>query len=327
MSLPEKKKKSSGELKIKLNMNIIFASNSQFGLIACKAMLKEKVGLSAIITSSDKKMERGQKKRALPLKEIARENKIPLKEANNTSDFHLIVKKENPDIVIVAGFGLIISQKTLKLSSKFINIHPSLLPKYRGPTPIQTSIINGDQESGITLFLIDEKIDHGPIIDQRKVPFHQKINYKEAEEVLGKEGGMLAAEKVPLLAGKIKASSQNEKEATYTKKLTKKDGSINWNETAQIIERKVRAFNPWPGTYTRANGKTFKILKADIQKQTESGPFGTPGKVYLGTNNTLAVQTKKDFLLIRELQREGKSPVSSKDFLQGNIDFIGSVFS
>ncbi len=306
-------------------MKIIFASNSNFGLAACRLLLEREVNLSAIITSSDKKIGRGQKEKPLPLKELARKNNIPVKEADNTSDFHFIIEKENPDIVVVAGFGLIISPKTLKLNSKLINIHPSLLPKYRGPTPIQTSIINGNQSSGITLFFIDEKIDHGPIIDQKKVPFHSKINYKEAEEILGREGGSFFIEKLPFNG--VNAIPQNEEEATYTQKITKKDGAINWNESAKIIERKIRAFNPWPGTYTSANGKRFKILEADVQEQTESGPFGNPGKIYLGTNHTLAVQTKKDFLLIKKLQIENKNPVSSKDFLQGNIGFIGSTFS
>lgn len=290
-------------------------------------LLKSKISLTKIITFPDKKIGRGQKKEPLPLKKFGIRNNIPIEEVDNIIHFHDVIEKEKADIVVVASFGLIIPKKTLSLGSKFINIHPSLLPKYRGPTPIQTSIVNGDQKSGVTLLFMDEKIDHGPIIDQRKVIFHQKIKYEEAEKLLAQEGGDLFTEKLPILKEKTNATPQREEEATYTNLLTKRSGLINWNESAKIIERKVRAYNPWPGTHTKVNCKNLKILEADVQLQTENCPSGVPGKLYLGTNNTLAVQTGKNFLLIKKLQLEGKNPTTSKEFLQGNISIIGSTLS
>ncbi len=306
-------------------MKIVFASNSLFGTTILKELLKRKIKPDQLITFSDKKSGRGKEIRQLPIKEFATEEGIKIRESNTKEEFHKIIEEENPDFVIVAGFSIIILPETLKLS-KFINIHPSLLPKYRGSTPIQTAILNGDKESGTTIIEMNDKIDQGPILDQEIVLFHDKINYKEAEEVLAKKGGEMLADLLPLLIKEeVSPRKQDDSLASYTNILTKEDGRINWNEPAEIIERKIRAFNPWPGTYTTLNDKIVKIHSADVQKITEAGPFGPPGKMYLGTNNTIAIQTKKDFLLIKNLQVEGKKPSDSKDFIQGNINLIGSI--
>ncbi len=306
-------------------MKIAFASSSSFGEIVLKEMIKNNTKPSLVITTPDKKMGRGQKIKPIPIKETAINNEIRVKEAENKKSFHEIIEKENPDAVIVAGMGIIIAPETLSLSS-FINIHPSLLPLYRGPSPIQWSIMDKVEKSGVTIIKMNEKIDQGPIIGKREVPFHSKINYKEAEKILAIHGAELVLELIPaFLEEKIIPEEQNEKEATYTQILKKENGKIDWTKPADIIESKIRALNPWPGTYTKANGKNIKILKASIQEQTENGPFGSPGTIYLGTNDSIAVQTGKDFLLIEELQEEGKKPTPAKDFLLGNIDLIGSV--
>ncbi len=306
---------------------IIFAGNGKFALSALKTILEGNLKPYLVLTTPDKRTKREKNRKSVEIEKLAEENNIETRETKNKEELHAEVEKENPDAVIVASFGIIVSPLTLKLS-KFVNLHPSLLPKYRGPTPIQSAILNGEEESGITLFLMDESVDTGSILAKKELPFHSKINYPEAEEMLAKEGGKLLTKNISdILNNNINPLEQNEEEATYTEILSKEDGRIDWSRSAKEIERKVRALNPWPGTFGKMGDKYFKVLDADIQEQTGNGPFGEPGKVYLGTNYTIAVQTGKDFLLIKSLQIEGKQSTNSKDFLQGNMSSMGVVLS
>lgn len=236
------------------------------------------------------------------------------------------VERIRPDLVIVANFGKIIPKDILKIPKHgCLNLHPSLLPKYRGSTPVQSAILNGDKETGISLILMDEKIDHGPILAQTKTA----IGPNETAEQLGQRLALMGSdllisfipewtkgekniipqeaigttytkilelkdEEIDWTKGEKLLSPQEETKATYTKILTRKDGEIDWKKPAQEIERQIRAFYPWPGTYTFHKGKRIKILKAKLKK----------GK-----------------LIIEEVQPEGKRPMSFKDFLLGHKDF------
>ncbi|MEA2092500.1 MAG: methionyl-tRNA formyltransferase [Patescibacteria group bacterium] len=307
-------------------MKIFFASSSVFGEIALKKMIESEVSFSALITAPDKKCGRGQQIKPLSIKKTAENFKIKIKEADNSSQFDQVIENEKPDIVIVAGFKVIISKKTLD-KSLFVNIHPSLLPEYRGATPIQTAIIDGKEEGGVTIIKMNEKIDQGPVMTQKSFFFSNKATYKRAEKELANLGAVILAEKIDdLFQGKISFKEQDEKKATYTNLLKKEDGKINWGESADLIERKIRALNPWPSTYTTLDGKNIKILEAEVQQQTEVGPFGNLGKTYLGTNHLIAVQTGENFLLIKKLQREGEKEKTSEDFIRSNINLIGHIF-
>ncbi len=308
-------------------MKIIFASNSDFGAIVLKKLLENDINLSFLIASEDKKAKRGQQPQSLPIKDFANEKNIEVREINSLNEFHLVIESEKPDLVIVTAIGMIIKKQTLDLSF-FVNIHPSLLPKYRGATPIQTAIVEGNAKMGVSLVKMSHKVDSGPIIAQEEIIFDEKIDYKKAEENLALMGADLLIDYISRFSKEdLDFSIQDENQATYTEKFLKEDGKINWEEPAKIIERKIRALNPWPGTYCKLDDKYFKVLEADVQEQNENGPFGEPGKIYLGTNYTLAIQTGKDFLLIKKLQIEGKKPVSTKDFLQGNIDSVGKILN
>lgn len=310
-------------------MKILFASNSRFGEIILEGLSSEKININFLATASDKKRGRGQELSPSAIKVLAEEKGIEVLEVDDKKGFQELVEKLEPEITIVVGFSIIINKETIK-DRLFINVHPSLLPKHRGPTPIQTTIRNGESVSGVTIIRMDEKIDHGPIILKKEILLDNNIDYVTAEKVFANVG----VEMLKDLISRIKSSSlnleyvdQNEEEATCTKKLTKDDGSIIWSDLGIDIERKIRAYNDWPGSYTYLNGKRLKIIKASYQKQTLNGPFGEAGKTYLGTNNTIAVQTGRGFLLIEKLQLEGKNIVSAEDFLKGNISIIGSVLS
>ncbi len=310
-------------------MRIVFASNSRFGELILETLIQKEINIDFLATASDKKRGRGQEIKPLSIKEIAKDKKIEVLEVDSKEDFQREIEKVVPDLVIVVGFSIIINKETLQ-NGLFINVHPSLLPKYRGSTPIQTAIKEGDTISGVTIIKMDEEIDHGPIIDKKEVLLDEKINYIMAEQLLANVAAEMLRETLngfKIESFQLEQEEQNEKEATYTKKLTKEEGAIDWNNLAINIERKIRAFNDWPGTYTYLNNKRVNIVEASCQEQTHNGPFGECGKTYLGTNNTIAVQTGGGFLLIEKLQVEGKNITSAEDFIRGNIEIIGSVFS
>jgi methionyl-tRNA formyltransferase len=306
-------------------MKIFFASSSNFGEVALQKMVESGMKPDALITAPDKKQGRGQKIKPLSIKKKVEEIGIEVREADNSIEFHRIIESEKPDVVTVAGFKVIIKKETLDIA-EFVNIHPSLLPRYRGATPIQTAILDGVKESGVTIIKMNERIDQGPVIIQEKFIFDNNIKYKEAEEKLAEIGAVLVVKTLSLfMEGKIIPIEQDEEQATYTTLLEKKDGNIDWKKSAVEIERKVRAFNPWPSTYTTLNGKMIKIIEAEVQEQTEAGPFGEPGKTYLGTNHSVAVQTGEGFLLVKKLQIQGEKPTSAEEFIRKNIDVIGDV--
>lgn len=300
-------------------MHITFAGSSKFSKIVLQNLLKDKK-INAVVTAKDKPKGRGQKKKPTPVKKLAKENNINV--FHNLSEVLL-----KTDLVTVAAYGKIISKEELeKPKYGFLNVHPSLLPNYRGPTPIQSAILNGNKKTGVTIMFMDEKIDHGPLLNQKEINLAGDEYYLELEEKLAKIGGQLLSKTITQwIKEEIEPIPQNHKKATHTSLLSKKDGEIDWSKSARQIERKMRAYNPWPGSYSYLNGKLFKILKADIQKQTEDGPFGEPGKTFLGTNKKIAVQTGDDFLLIKKLQLEGGKKMTSEEFLRGNMDLIGSI--
>ncbi len=210
------------------------------------------------------------------------------------------LKELKPDLVIVASYGKIIPKDILKIPKYgCLNVHGSLLPKYRGPSPIQTAILNNDKETGVTIILMDEKIDHGKIISNSKFLISKKFTYPELCEKLANLGVKLLIETIPKWTkGQIKPKPQNESKASYTKILKREDGKIDWNKSAQEIERQIRAFNPWPGTFTfiKHKNKTLriKILEANV---------------------------KDNKLIIKKLQPEGKKPMTFEEFQRGYNGF------
>jgi len=256
---PAKKKTSNGALQNNMKLKIVFLGTGKFGEIV--------------------------------LRRLQQANYSPI--SYRLED----IQKIKPDLVIVANFGKILSRGILDIPCYgCINLHPSLLPKYRGPSPIQTAILNGDKETGVTIFLMDAKIDHGPILAQKKTVIGENENAEQLLKRLAILGADLLIDTIPdWIEGKIKLRRQDEKRATYTKLLTREDGEINWKKPVKFIERQIRALYPWPGTYTFYKRKRLKILKARLEKNK---------------------------LIIKEVQLEGKKPMSFEEFLRGHRDFL-----
>lgn len=314
-------------------MKVIYIGTSQFAAKILEKLSKTNYSPFLIVTNPDRPAGRGKKIKQTPVSLIAQEEKIKTLKPEKIIEIKDIIKKENPTLIIVCAYGGKIPKEILNIPQKgCLNIHPSLLPLYRGPSPISQAIIDGKKETGVTIILMNEKIDQGPILSQEKVLIEKDCNFNQLSIKLVNKGFELILKTIPLwINNKITPIEQESSRATYTNMIKKEDGKIDWNQSAQEIKRKVNGLNPNPGTFSffkdkkTGEEKMIKIIEADIQEQTKNGPFGPIGKVYVATNNNLAVQSGKDFLIIKKLQIEGKNPVTSEEFMNGNIEFIGTI--
>jgi methionyl-tRNA formyltransferase len=234
------------------------------------------------------------------------------------------IKDLAPDLIILTAYGQIIPQEILDIPKYHaLNIHPSFLPKYRGASPIQSVILNGEIETGVCLMIMDAEMDHGDIISNSRFLISNKPTYKELSKNLSDVGAELLIKTLPdYIDGKIQPQEQNHSQMTLCKLIKKEDGKIDWNKSAQEIERQIRAFQEWPESYTDFNGKILKILEADLSIIPSNKK---PGEVFFTEQNNLAVQTSNGFLILKTLQLEGKNPIPAKDFLNGHKEIIGTI--
>lgn len=282
---------------------IIFLGTPEFGAIILEGLVKNNYKPVLVITSPDKPVGRKQILTPSAVKIVAQKYNLPLAYQPEET------KKIKPDLIVCAAYGQILSKEVLEIPKYgCLNVHPSLLPKYRGPSPIQTAILNNDKETGVTIFLMDEKIDHGKIVASSKYQIANNVYYQKLEKELAELAIKLLIETIPKwVNNEITPQPQDDSKATYTKTLKKGDGRIDWKKSAEEIERQIRAFSLWPGSFTFWQGKRIKILEAEAVK--------TP------LENKLAIKCGKGYLIIKKLQPEGKKPMSSDDFLRGHHDF------
>lgn len=294
----------------------------------------------SVITAPDKPVGRKQVLTPSPVKKWALEGNFEILEPDRIRNLEWVAKIRDlaPDLIVLTAYGQIIPQEILDLPKYgALNIHPSLLPKYRGASPIQSVILNGDTETGVSLMIMDAEMDHGPILENSKYEIRNpKITYKELSKELSDLGAELLIKTLPdYIAGRIKAQEQDHAQATFCKLIKKENGKIDWNKSAEEIERQIRAFQEWPESYTDFNGKILKIIEADFEipsnnPSTPSSnpplniPSDSPGKAFLH-NNQLAVHTANNILILKTLQLEGKNPISAKDFLNGHIEIVGTI--
>lgn len=302
-------------------MKIVFAGTSEFGI---PTLEKLKDQLVLIITQPDKPAGRDKKLTPPPIKLWAEKHGLPIEQPDQIKSLETRFRTLEPDLLLVAAYGQIIPSDILNIP-KFgsINIHGSLLPKYRGASPIQTALLNGDKESGITLLKMDEKMDHGPIIAKQALV----ISADDTFTTLYKKLSLLASELTPRvltdwLEGKINPTEQDHSRATFTKLLTRSDGKIDWSRPAAEIHNQIRALNPEPGTWTTLSGKTVKILETEILSDHK---IELPGKLYV-TDGKLAVKTLDNGLIIKKIKPEGKNEMSGRDFANGLQSLTGKIF-
>ncbi|MBI2042529.1 MAG: methionyl-tRNA formyltransferase [Candidatus Nealsonbacteria bacterium] len=322
-------------------MKIIFLGTSKFGSIILEKMANSGYSPALVITAPDKPSGRKQIVTPPPVKITAGHYEFKINQPERVRHIETEIRNAKPDLIVTAAYGQILPQEILDIPQfGCLNVHPSLLPKYRGASPVQHAILSGGKETGVTIILMDAIMDHGPIVAQKKTVIGSNENFPELHDRLARLGGELLVDIIPdWVNGGIKAQRQNETEATYTTIIKKESGLIDWAKPAEEIERQVRAFNPWPGTYTFWEKKIFKvkgkkslaetrriyvkILAAEVTKgktvQKKNGEV-LPTKV-----KELAVQTGRGQLNILKLQIEGKKPADPRDFLAGHADFIGVI--
>lgn len=286
--------------------------------------------LLAVVTQPDKSVGRNQIITPSPIKKfaLAKEYQVlqPISLKGNI-EFIQQIKDLKPDLIIVVAYGFLLPQEILDIPKYgVINIHASLLPKYRGASPIQSAILNGDKETGVSIMLIDAQMDHGPLLGQRTIKITANDNFKSLHDKLAKLGADLLLEIVPkYYSEQIKPVTQDEAKATYCQLIKKEDGKIDWSKSAEEIERQVRAFTPWPGAWTIWDKKSLKILKAVVNASTRlSMTTGSIGEVFK-VNSGLAIACGQGALEILELQLEGKKPMSAKEFLNGYPGIVGAI--
>ncbi|MDO8743448.1 MAG: methionyl-tRNA formyltransferase [Candidatus Azambacteria bacterium] len=242
----------------------------------------------------------------------------------------LIEKLEylKPDLAVIAAYGKILPKEILEIPRYgFINVHPSLLPKYRGASPIQYAILNGDKETGVTIMKVDEEMDRGPLLANNSLGVANSDTYESLSKKLAELGAELLVKTIPdYISGKIKPIPQDHSKATYTKIIKKEDGKIDWSKSAEIIERMIRAYYPWPSAYAKLKVKSekfkiVKIIEAEICKENNH----TIGEVFLTENNQLAIKCGAGSLVIKKLQLEGGKVLTAKEFLNGHKNFVGSI--
>lgn len=308
-------------------LKIVFMGTPRFGEIILNKISKSIYRPSLVITSSDKPVGRGRIITPPPVKKLAQKLKIPVIQIEDSKEIINHLKKVNPDLVIVSAFGKILPREVISFPRfSCLNIHPSLLPKYRGPSPIQQAILDGVKETGVTIVKMTERVDAGPIIAQRKIEIGSS-GYRELEEKLALLGADLLIKILSdWIKGKIKPRNQDEKKATYTRIVKKEDGKIDWSEHAKLIERKMRAFEEWPKIYTFLEGKRYIILEGESQEEVKGGPRGEFGKIYLAPNDKIAIQCKNSYFIIKKIKPEGKKEMKIEDFLKGHMDIIGKKF-
>ncbi len=311
-------------------LNIVFAGTPEFGLPCLEALTKSSHHLVAIYTQPDRPAGRGRKLQASAVKAWAVAHEIPVYQPINFKSREAIdeLAALKPDLMIVIAYGLILPQDVLSIPRLgCINVHASLLPRWRGASPIQQAILHGDEESGVTIMQMDIGLDTGPMF--------AKASYRIAStETAGSLHNQLAAlsakpllETVNLLAdNQIQPIEQDHKLATYAKKINKEDGCIHWEHSAILIDQQIRAFNPWPIAYTNVNGEQLKILQASVEHLNAEV---APGTIVRLDKKGMLVATGKEGLLIEKIQFPSAKVISIADWLNTgkNQLHLGLTFS
>jgi methionyl-tRNA formyltransferase len=311
-----------------MTTKIIFMGTPAFSVPALSALLEAKMNVIAVYTQPDKQAGRGQRTVSSPVKELALSRGLNVLQPVSLKNEQAIqqIKALNPNVVVVAAYGKIIPESILNIPRLgFLNIHPSLLPRHRGATPIPSAILNGDNVTGVSIMLLDAGMDSGPVFKQNELTIADEDTACTLSEKLSHTGAELLLEVLPLwIEGKISPVPQDETRATYTSMLTKEDGRIDWNLGALEIWRKVRALQPWPGCYSTWKGKVIKIFQVTHVQWTKPVEAGRVITLSTQTGSSVGIGCGTGVLALNRLQMEGKKEMPVEEFIRGQRDFVGS---
>ena len=305
-------------------MKIVYMGTPDFAVPALEALYEAGHEIAFVVTQPDAVRDRGKKVKFSPVKEKAIELGLKVVQPvrmKNDSEFTELLRETAPDLIAVAAYGQILPKEVLDIPELgCVNIHGSLLPRFRGAAPVQRAIIAGDKETGITIMYMEEGLDTGDMLARAATPIADKTGQQLHDE-LAVMGAELLVETIPKL-GSINAVKQNDEESTYAPMISKKEGHIDFSMKPDKLERIIRAFDPWPGAYTSYGEKLMKIWRAECPGGNTDAADGT---VLKADAEGLDVAAGGEILRITQIQMPGKKRVAVKEYLKGNSIEIGTV--
>jgi methionyl-tRNA formyltransferase len=302
-------------------LRLVFMGTPPLAATVLQALLnEEQFQIIAVVTQPDQPKGRELKLQPSAVKELALKSNLPVLQPERAKDAPFIeqVRALAPDLIVVAAFGQILPQALLDVP-KFgcLNVHTSLLPKYRGAAPIQWAILNGDTETGVTIMKMDAGLDTGDIVSEERTPIAPEDNAQTLHDRLAEIGGSLLVRTIPnYVAGGITPHPQPEG-ATYARKIKKEDGRLDWTQPARVLWNRVRGLTPWPGTFTYLQRSPAPMLLKVLRAEVEEHSRGTPGEVISAARDGIVIACGQGALRILELQREGGKRLSADQFLAG----------
>lgn len=310
-------------------MKIIYMGTPDFAVAPLEAILKAGHEVTAVVTQPDRQKGRGREVQYSPVKECALSYGIPVLQPLKIKEKDAVeeLRKYPADIFVVAAFGQLLSEEILNMPRLgCINIHASLLPAYRGAAPIQWCVINGEEKTGVTIMQMAKGMDTGDILLQKEVVLDEKETGGSLFDRLMETGAELIVEVLPKIeAGELTPVVQKEELATYTGKITKDMGNIDFAKSAVTIERLIRGLNPWPSAFTHYKGKILKIWEADVVSECANAENPVPGTVIAMDKESFTLATGEGALRIRSLQPEGKKRMSCAEFMRGYEVKVGEA--
>lgn len=306
-------------------MRIVFMGTPDFAVETLQTLAESKHEIVGVVTQPDKPKGRGGKLQITPVKEVALQFGIPVYQPERVKDpaFVRVLQTLNPDVIVVVAFGQILSEEILELPKYgCLNVHASLLPKWRGAAPIQWSVIHGDRESGVTIQQMDAGIDTGDILLMKKYTLDEKETGGSLFERLASYGGPMILEVLEQAeAGTLHPVPQNHAEHMRAKMLSKETGQIDFSQSAVQIERMIRGLNPWPSAYTHLEDKMLKLWEAEVisaeMEEAASYPSAEPGTIVAVNRQNFVVQTGDGYLAVTAVQLAGKKRMETEAFLRG----------
>ena len=300
-------------------MRVVFAGTPDFAAASLQALIDAGHEIVAVYTQPDRRAGRGRQTQPGPVKQLALNHGLPVEQPPSLKDAQAqeTLAGYAPEVMVVAAYGLLLPQKVLDIPEHgCLNVHASLLPRWRGAAPIQWALANGDAETGITIMQMDAGLDTGDMLLRHRTPIHPDDTGGSLHDRLAGMGGRAITEALAELeAGTLTPTPQDASQATYARKLDKEEGRIDWNQSADAIERRIRAFNPWPVCNTRDGDTILRILQGQVTSPGE--PIDPPGTVLTRDREGAQVQCGEGVLNIQQIQLSGKNPQSIADLING----------
>ncbi len=310
-------------------LRIVFAGTPDFAASALQALLATEHDIVGVLTQPDRPAGRGRALKASPVKQLAQRYDLPVlqplnfREKNSLSDLAAL----NCDLMVVAAYGLILPKVVLDAPSLgCLNIHASLLPRWRGAAPIQRALLAGDKESGVCIMKMDEGLDTGDVLSRASVPLTENMTGGELHDSLAVLGASTLVDTlVPYCQGEIEAAVQPDSGITYADKLSKSEAALDFSQTAIALHRKIQAFNPWPVCDATVENVRYRVWRSVVPKNADRPESAVSGQVVMVNDEVIRVATSDGVIDITEIQKPGKKPMSAGDFGRGT-DIVNKVF-